>query len=152
MSFMQTLFEQECQAVIAWREAYVARRRAEEEEAEVRCQPDNIAVMAALSAVYRCRAAVDRAADAYCKARGDLDRAWDAYSRLLSPWPIYTDADACCDLSNADAADLVDVLIAAGVVTDPHGWNRLGQIEPKKFMAWFLRHALGLAVVEGLDA
>src|SRR5215472_13880101 len=121
MTFVQALFERERQAVIAWREATVARRRAEEEEAEARCQPDNTAVMAALSAVYRCRSAVDQADDAYCQARDDLDRAWDAYSRLLAPWPICTDADACCDLSNADATDLVDVLIAVGVVTDPHG-------------------------------
>ena len=149
---MQALFEQERQAVIAWREATVARRRAEEEEAEARCQPDNTAVMAALSAVYRCRSAVDQADDAYCQARDDLDRAWDAYSRLLAPWPICTDADACCDLSNADAADLVDMLIAVGVVADPRGWNRLGRIESKKFIAWFLRLALDRAVVEGLDA
>jgi len=152
MSFMQALFEQERQAVIAWRGACFARRRAEEEEAETRCQPGNIAVMAALSAAFHCRTAVDQAADAYCQARDDLDRAWDAYSRLLSPWPICTDADACCDLSNADAADLVDVLIAGGVVTDPHGWNRLGRIESKIFIVWFLRLALDRAVVEGLDA
>jgi hypothetical protein len=151
MSFVQALFEQERQAVITWREADSARRRAEKEEKEARCQPDNIAIMAALSAVYRCRTAVDQAAVAYCKARDYLDSTWDVYSRLLSPWPICTGADACCDLSNADATDLVDVLFAGRVVTDPHGWNRLGWIDSRKLVVWFLRRAQFIAIIEGHD-
>lgn len=154
MSFVQALFEQERQAVITWRETYSARRRAEKEEKEARCQPDDTAVVAARSAVCRCRTAVDQAADAYCKARDDLDRAWHDYSEGLTspPLVITTDADACAyDLSNAGVDNFVDLMIERGVVSDPYGWHRLGWIDPKKLVAWFLRRAQAIAIIEGHD-
>jgi hypothetical protein len=154
MSFMQALFEQEGQAVITWRKAYSARRRAEEEEEEARCQSDNIAAMAALSAAFLCRTAVDQAADAYCRARDDLERAWHDYSEGLTPLPtvITTDADACTyDLSEAGAEAFVDSMVAGGVVADPLGWHQLGWIDPKKFVVWFLRRTQAIAIIEGHD-
>jgi hypothetical protein len=152
---MQALFDGERQAAIAAREAYFARRCAEEEEEEeeARCRPDNAAMMVALDALYRCQAAEDHAEAAYDLPRDD--RAGDAYSELLTPPPMLatSDADAFVyDLPKAGGDVFIDVMIERGVVSDPHGWHRLGWIDSKKFVAWFLRLSQGYAVAEGRDA
>ena len=130
MSRFQALFVKERQAFAATRKACLTRRRLDRRRELTRHAYDRL-----WDEEIKATAAHD-------KAKADLTQAWDAYSRRLVALPIITEGDACVwELSDAGAAEAVDNLIRLGAVTDPHGYHRAGQLDPRKFMAWYLRLA-----------
>ena len=130
MSQFQILFDNERQAFAAARKAYFTRHRLDRRRELTRHAYD------------RLRVEESKATDAHDRAKADLAQAWDRYSKRLAPLPIITEGDACVwDLSDAGADEAVDNLIRLGAVTDPHGYHRAGQLDARKFMAWYLRLA-----------
>jgi hypothetical protein len=146
VSRFQALFEAERQAFAAARRAYIIYRWTEA-LADYH-GPDNRRFMRVHSLRSRAYAAAERTEAKHEHVKERLDEAWDYYSRFLTPFSIVTEADAAVyDLSDAGAAAVVDNLIDRGIVEDPYGWRGRGWIEPRKFVAWFLRKAQAAVIV-----
>jgi hypothetical protein len=82
--------------------------------------------------------AFERAAIRFAQASSALLRAWDRNSKRLPPCPVMrSDADAVACGPAAQVEALVDFMIAAGIVIDPH----LRPIDARETAAMVLRAA-----------